>query len=139
MALMQLVYASRPFGFDMAMLNGILLDARRCNARDDITGALICRADIYLQYLEGPEPATEAAFARISRDDRHLEVTRLVSSPITSRMFPAWAMRDDPARSWMWTPAEIDNGALTRAGAAEILGVFLRIAKEVAAAPSDRP
>lgn len=39
MSLMQLTYASHPFGFDDAMLAGILLDARRCNARDGITSA----------------------------------------------------------------------------------------------------
>ena len=91
MALAQLIYASRPFGFDDATLNGILMDARRCNARDDITGALVCRADLYLQYLEGPQQAVEAAFARIARDNRHLEVNRLVRAPITARLFPKWA------------------------------------------------
>ena len=45
MSLTQLVYASHPFGFDEAMLNGIILDARRCNERDGITGALIARGD----------------------------------------------------------------------------------------------
>ena len=49
------IYTSRPFGFDQAMLSGILIDARHANIRDGITGALICRADIYLQWLEGPE------------------------------------------------------------------------------------
>ena len=61
--MIQLIYASQPFGFDAAMLNGILSDARRCNVRDEVTGALICRADVYLQLLEGPEPAVDAAFA----------------------------------------------------------------------------
>ena len=46
MPMLQLIYASRPFGFDTAMLAGILMDARRCNARDDITGMLVCRADL---------------------------------------------------------------------------------------------
>lgn len=132
MDLIQLVYASRPFGFDEAMLNGILIDARRCNTRDDITGALVCRADLYLQYLEGPAAAVEAAFTRIARDDRHLEVMRLASAPITSRLFPTWAMRDDPPRSWMWTPAEVADGALKRASADQVFGVFARIAEEAA-------
>ena len=130
MALVQLIYASRPFGFDEAMLNGILIDARRCNQRDDITGALVCRADLYLQYIEGPEIAVAAAFARIASDDRHLEVTRLVWAPIIARLFPKWAMLDDPARSWMWTQEEVADGAVSRASAAEIIGVFARIAEE---------
>jgi len=48
MDIFQAIYSSQPLGFDSAILSGILLDARRCNTRDGITGALICRADIYL-------------------------------------------------------------------------------------------
>ncbi len=75
MSLIQLIYACTPFGFDSPTLNQILSAARRNNARDQITGALICRADLYLQMLEGPRPAVTAAFDRI--------------------------LRDAPARSWM--------------------------------------
>jgi hypothetical protein len=97
MALQRLVYASRPFGFDDAMLNGILAQARHFNARDGLTGALICRADIYLQLLEGPAAALNATYARIAHDDRHLEVQLLIQEPVEERLFPAWHMRDDPA------------------------------------------
>jgi hypothetical protein len=126
----RLIYVSRPFGFDMAMLNGILLDARDINSRKDITGALICRADMYLQLLEGPEAAVEATYARILNDDRHMDVTRLVAGPAASRLFPKWAMHDDPARSWMWTQAQVEDGAVSRATEAEILSVFERVAAE---------
>ena len=112
--LIQLIYSSRPFGFDEAALNGILLIARRNNSRDAITGALICRQDLYLQLLEGPEAAVEARSGSIARDDRHLEVVRRVSRRVTERLFPNWAMRDDPARSWMWTAKDVGQGALVR-------------------------
>lgn len=131
MSLIQIVYASRPFGFDTAILNGILSDARRLNPANDVTGALICRADLYLQLLEGPEAAVEATFARIARDDRHLEVQRLASRPIDTRLFPDWAMRHDPARSWMWTQEEVDSGAIGRATEDEVVAVFERLAGEV--------
>ena len=49
------------------MLAGIPMDARRCNVRDGVTGALICRDDLFLQMLEGPEAAVEATHARIRR------------------------------------------------------------------------
>jgi hypothetical protein len=111
MAMIQLIYASQPFGFDEAALNSILTSARHYNTRDDITGALICRADVYLQLLEGPEQLVEATYGRIARDNRHLGINRLFSGPISERMFPDWAMRDDPARSWMWTRAEVEDGA----------------------------
>ena len=130
MSLIQLVYASKPFGFDQAILNGILSDARRLNPPNDVTGALICRADLYLQLLEGPKEAVEATYTRITRDDRHLEVQRLVSRPIDNRLFPDWAMRHDPARSWMWTQKEVDNGAIDRATEEEVVAVFERLAAE---------
>jgi hypothetical protein len=130
MSLIQLIYASRPFGFDAPTLNGILSDARRVNPQHDVTGALICRADLYLQLLEGPKAAVEAIYERIARDDRHVEVQRLVTRPVESRLFGDWAMRDDPARSWMWTQAEVESGAISRASEAEIVAVFERLAGE---------
>lgn len=130
MSMIQLVYASRPFGFDEATLSGILFNARRGNTRDGITGALICRADLYLQMLEGPQDKVEAVYARIEQDDRHLEVKNLVRAPIETRMFGAWAMRSDPARSWMWTREQVDEGAPDRATEQEVIGVFCRLIEE---------
>jgi hypothetical protein len=129
--LIQLIYSSKPFGFDEAALNGILAIARRNNPRDAITGSLICRRDLYLQLLEGPRAAVEARYSSIARDDRHLEVVKRISRPVTERMFPNWAMRDDPARSWMWTAKEIDDGALDRSIPAEFIAVFSRLAAEI--------
>ena len=131
MELVRLIYASQPFGFDAGALNGILSDARRCNARDDITGALVCRADVYLQLLEGPAPAVEAAFGRIAKDDRHANVRKLYLRPAAERMFPGWSMRDDPAHTWLWTPQEVSAGALDRASHVELLAVFARVNRQV--------
>lgn len=130
MPLLQLVYASRPFGFDQVTLTAILFDARRCNTRDDITGALICRDDLFLQLLEGPVAAVEAAYARIRADDRHLEVRELLCRVIADdqRMFAGWAMKDDPAQSLIWSRAEVAEGLPERAGEAAVLAVFARLA-----------
>lgn len=127
MDLFRAIYTSRPFGFDEATLMGILMDARRLNARDGITGALICRADIYLQWLEGPEDAVRQAIGRIERDDRHLEVKVHVAERVAGRMFGEWAMLHDPAATWIWSKAEMDDGALDRATPAEITGFFTRL------------
>ena len=88
MALTQLIYASQPFGFDAATLSNILLDARRCNRRDGITGALIARQDLYLQLLEGPKSKVTACYDRIRADDHHAEITPLVWREIKQRLFP---------------------------------------------------
>ncbi len=129
--LIQLIYSSKPFGFDEAALNGILMIARWNNPRDAITGALICRQDLYLQLLEGPQDAVEARYRSIARDDRHLDVVKRVSRPVTERLFPKWAMRDDPARSWMWSASEIEQGALDRATPQEFITIFSRLAAEL--------
>ena len=128
MPLTQLIYSSQPFGFDDAMLGGILVQARRNNPRDGITGCLICRHDLYLQLLEGPGDAIDALYARIAVDDRHLQVEMLSRGPVDTRLFPDWAMRDDPAQSWLWTPAEVEDGALTKASPDELRAVFARVA-----------
>ncbi len=128
MPLLQLTYASRPFGFDTGMLAGILIDARRCNTRDGITGALICRDDLYLQLLEGPAEAVEAAYARIRRDDRHIELRPLTRRVVSARLFGAWAMRDDPAQSWVWSREALHNGAAEQASESEVMSIFQRLA-----------
>ena len=130
MNLIQLIYASRPFGFDNATLNAILIEARLSNPRHEITGALICRADMYLQLLEGPDTAVDSTFARIAGDDRHIEVKVLYRMPAAKRLFPEWAMRDDPPRSWMWTKSEVADGALSRASPEEIFKIFERLVAE---------
>jgi hypothetical protein len=128
MTITQLIYYSQPFGFDDSMLNGILLQARRNNARDGLTGALVVRRDLYLQLLEGPEAAVTATFERIKRDNRHLAVKRLACETVEARLFPDWTMRDDPAQSWLWSEDAVGNGALDSAGIEALRGVFARVA-----------
>lgn len=127
MQLNYLVYASQPFGFDNAALASILLTARRNNARDGITGALIVRQDLYLQWLEGPPEPLAMLFDRICADDRHCDIARLDGGILTERRFGAWAMRDDPAQSWLWDAEAVADGALTAASTAEVHDVFARL------------
>lgn len=130
MTTVQLVYASRPFGYDDLALSGILASARHHNRRDGITGALICREDLYLQMLEGDAEVIKNTYERIRRDDRHTSVELLLTTDIEARLFPEWAMRHDPAKSWMWSADEIAAGALSRATPEDVLAVFTRLAKE---------
>ena len=77
MRLCQLIYTSRPFGFNAPMLDDILTAARSLNTQHGITGALICRADMFMQMLEGPRAKVTETFGRIQADDRHVDVTLL--------------------------------------------------------------
>ncbi len=130
MPMIQLIYASSPFDFHEGALVSILTVSRGCNERDGITGALICRGDLFLQLLEGPEELVDAAYQRIERDRRHLDVRLLSRRPVTERLFPGWAMRNDPARSWMWSQDEVNAGAIERATGAEAVAIFERLARE---------
>lgn len=137
MALVQIIYASRPFGFDQATLSNLLLDSRRANQRDNITGALIARHDLYLQLLEGPQPKVEAVYDRILKDDRHVDIMKLMDRRVETRLFPGWAMRDDPADSWVWTIEEVRDGAIERTTEDEVLGFFIRLAEHGVVPPRD--
>ncbi|KGK80585.1 blue light sensor protein [Thalassobacter stenotrophicus] len=129
--LSQIIYVSQPFGYDAAILSNILLDARRCNERDGVTGALVCRHEIFLQLLEGSTAEVEATYARILRDDRHVSPRKLVSRSISRRMFADWAMLHDPAKSLIWSRQEIADGALDRATPSDVIKVFEALAENV--------
>lgn len=124
----QLIYRSQPFGFDRAMLAGILVQARRNNRRDDITGALVCRHDLYIQLIEGPEPAIDALYSRIAADNRHNDVRLALSDTVSERMFPEWEMLDDDMPTMTWTPAQIADGAIEQASPDELRAIFEGIA-----------
>ena len=124
----QLIYRSQPFGFDRAMLAGILTGARRNNGRDAITGALVCRQDLYLQLIEGPPAAIDALYERIVVDDRHSDVRLLLAGTVSERIFPRWEMLDDQAPTLLWSSEEVAAGAIEGASKSELLGVFERLA-----------
>lgn len=129
MPLTQLIYVSRPFGYDDLDLLTILNSARRNNTRDGITGALICREDLYMQLLEGEEALVQEAYKRILTDSRHTDVRLLFSGDAGEWLFPEWAMRHDPAHSWMWSREDVSAGAAERATAEEARAIFARLAK----------
>lgn len=110
------------------MLDGILMAARRNNPKAGITGALICRQDMYIQLVEGPEKAIDALYARILVDDRHDEVKLEASTTIEERMFPGWDMLADTNPSMTFSKTEVEDGAIGRASGDELRALFQRIA-----------
>ena len=125
-----IIYASTPFGFSRSDLDHILIKSRYNNDKNDITGALFCRDDLYLQYLEGPEKEIDLTFSKITEDDRHTEIQLLKSGISTRRLFAKWAMKDDPVQSWMWTKEEIDNGVLEKVTEIEGMEIFVKHSRE---------
>ena len=130
MKLMQLVYCSQPFGYSLEILSAILIASRANNRKRDITGALIWRSDIFLQLLEGPEQQVKSTFAAIQNDDRHINIYHLLDQNVDNRLFPAWAMKDDPVKTWMWSREEVSNGIVKSLSKAEIEEVFVKLSKE---------
>ncbi len=123
----RLIYRSQPFGFDRSTLAGILSAARRNNPALGITGALICRHDLYLQLIEGPADAIDTLYARIIADDRHANVELLLSEDVGERLFPNWAMLDDEAPSLFWSAADVAAGALEAASPDDLRAPFVRL------------
>ena len=131
MNIYRLIYKSKPFGYDQATLNGILSDAINYNSKNNITGALICRDDIYLQLLEGPENEVNLTFEKISNDDRHLEIELLLKEYCNKRIFPGWHMKDDPTRTWFWNKEEVNSGIFNKISQIKIVEVFEKIANQI--------
>ena len=129
---MQLVYCSQPFGYSLEILSAILVASRANNRKNNITGALICRSDIFLQLLEGPEQNVKNTYEAIQNDDRHINVYHLIDQPVKKRLFPAWAMKDDPVKTWMWSREDVSKGIVKSLSKAEVEEVFNKLSKEAA-------
>ena len=126
-----LIYASTPFGFSQKDLDEILLKSKYNNEANNITGALLCRGDIYCQFLEGPEKEVNKTYSKILLDDRHVNIQMLSSGKVKRRLFANWAMRDDPIKSWMWTREELDNNILQSLTQYDALKIFIKHSREI--------
>jgi hypothetical protein len=67
-----------------------------------------------------------AAYARIARDDRHMDIVLHAAEPVTERLFGGWAMLHDPAESWL--PPDAAEGGLDRIRAADVRRIFTALA-----------
>ncbi len=73
-------------------LEEILEQARRSNAKKNITGALVYVDGVFLQILEGDREAVRELMEKISRDVRHETVTILKHGEIPAAVFSNWKM-----------------------------------------------
>ncbi|MEM7201134.1 MAG: BLUF domain-containing protein [Planctomycetota bacterium] len=119
--LSQLVYTSRPSdGVTIRDAQEILDAARSFNPSKNITGLLVFRHNLFLQYLEGERRDLTDLFTKISADPRHKDVELIGSRPSETRLFPDWSMAfvalgaENRAVMLRETGAEkIDTGELT--------------------------
>ncbi len=73
----------------------------------------------------------DAVIERIDRDDRHVGMKILLSEAIEQRLFGDWAMLHDPAKSVIWSDAEIADDILDHTPISEIKSVFAALAQQV--------
>jgi len=73
----------------------ILISARRNNARDDLTGALIYNGANFMQLLEGEPKAVDACLDVIRADPRHSGMTEIRRRTLEMRDFGEWFMLYD--------------------------------------------
>lgn len=95
-ALMYSSYATE--GTSPTSLEIILEQARRKNARLDITGILLYRQGRFYQYLEGTEEAVRGVYDEIQQDSRHTHLRILLETSVPSRRFSEWTMGYEPLR-----------------------------------------
>jgi hypothetical protein len=90
--MLQLVYIST--ATKGANFADILRTSRRNNGRDSITGLLYADGVRFMQALEGPQEAVEAAYQRIKEDPRHRAPVILSRREVDSREFGDWEMAE---------------------------------------------
>ncbi|MCB8838809.1 BLUF domain-containing protein [Aurantimonas sp. VKM B-3413] len=102
----------------------ILAASQENNRKAGLTGALMFNSGCFAQVLEGPLDAVEETFERISRDERHGEVSVLAFEPVALRSFGTWSMAfvggsledaerfADVARSSGFEPARLSGDRL---------------------------
>lgn len=64
-----------------------LEQSRQNNTVDGITSVTLYVRGNIIQVLEGTKEAVEALFSRIEQDQRHTNITKVLSRPIQSRLF----------------------------------------------------
>lgn len=73
-------------------IDRILVQARKNNVQESITGVLYYSHQFFFQYLEGPSQNIETIFSKIVQDKRHTHVKLVEKKPIGERLFTDWAM-----------------------------------------------
>ncbi len=74
------------------VLSNIVEYSKHRNKELGITGVLFYENGHFLQALEGDENIIRSKYEKISRDQRHDEVIKIIDKPIESRSFPDWSL-----------------------------------------------
>jgi len=93
----ELIYSSDvTLEFDGKDMRDLLEQARRNNAKFNVTGLLFFGSNKFIQILEGPEESVRQVYKNIRADTRHTNVTLLHEAEIQQRSFGSWLMSYEP-------------------------------------------
>jgi hypothetical protein len=70
----------------------LLEKARASNERAGLSGMLLYCSQSFLQVLEGDAGALASTYARITSDDRHMNLRMLMAADVAAPLFPDWSM-----------------------------------------------
>ena len=70
----------------------LLKHARAKNEAHGLTGMLLYRDGIYLQFLEGKRVDIDELMGRLDKDSRHQDIRIIQEGELAERMFPDWSM-----------------------------------------------
>ena len=73
-------------------LEKLLVQARKLNHDNGITGVLLYSGGNIMQCFEGPEAAIPVTYARIRSSRRHRNLVELMNEPVAQRSFDGWDM-----------------------------------------------
>jgi hypothetical protein len=120
------------FGFyKILIFKNILETSNINNKKNKVTGCLIYRQDLYLQFLEGPQKELEFTYNKILSDKRHTDIHKLSENSTKRRLFTNWAMRGDPLMTSMWTNKDIKDGKVKKLNSNEALKLFEKFSREI--------
>jgi hypothetical protein len=92
-ALFHLIYSSQAtIRLNQAGLVDLLKNARLRNEPRGLTGMLLYRDGLYLQFLEGKPDEVTGLLDRLRGDCRHKNITILGEGNLPRRLFPDWSM-----------------------------------------------
>lgn len=70
----------------------LLQQATTNNNKTGITGILLYKSGLFLQYLEGTKNAVQNLYTKIKNDRRHTSLIKIHDKDISERVFKNWAM-----------------------------------------------
>jgi hypothetical protein len=91
--LRSIIYVSTAVSlFTEQQLESLLVEARRLNRDNDVTGVLLYSDGNFMQCLEGPPDSLQSTYDRILASRRHKDVVQLLDKGVEVRSFAEWQM-----------------------------------------------